>query len=288
MRSKLLVIPALLLSVSFLTACGKGDNQAPLPRLVKVIVLGQGLDATTSGLSKKDPGTLNFDASGKVTEVLVKRGDRVLAGQSLARLMPNSISSESAVLISYKAAKAELQSAEADFKRYSDLRAKNFISASEFDRRVAVIESARAKYEQSMEQMGFVTLRAIESGLLTELKLTLGQLVDVKDVVGSIKVDDKSAKVAEKNKQNKQGKQSMLIPITALHSDGVTVYKLVLDADSTTIGTIATAKLELGKVDDASAEVIGGLNAGDLVIATGWHALSVGQKARIAISEKAE
>ena len=282
MRSKLFTIPALLLFISVLTACGKGDGKTPLPRLVKVIVLGQSLDANQSGLANKDPGSLNFDASGKVTEVLAKRGDRVQAGQSLARLMPNSISSDSAVLISYKAAKAELQSAEADFKRYSDLRTKNFISASEFDRRVAVIEGARAKYEQAIEQMGFVTLRAIESGLLTEFNLTQGQLVGVKDVVAKMRIDDKSAKVVTKNKQ------SMVLPITAIHSDGVSVYKLILDQDSKLIGTIAVAKVELGKVDDVSAEVLGGLNAGDMVIATGWHALSVGQKVRIAISEKAE
>jgi multidrug efflux pump subunit AcrA (membrane-fusion protein) len=282
MRSKLFTIPALLLFISVLTACGKGDGKTPLPRLVKVIVLGQSLDANQSGLANKDPGSLNFDASGKVTEVLAKRGDRVQAGQSLARLMPNSISSDSAVLISYKAAKAELQSAEADFKRYSDLRTKNFISASEFDRRVAVIEGARAKYEQAMEQMGFVTLRALESGVLIEFNLAQGQLVGVKDVVAKMKVNDKSAKVVTKNKQ------SMVLPVTAIHSDGVSVYKLILDQDSKLIGTIAVAKVELGKVDDVSAEVLGGLNAGDMVIATGWHALSVGQKVRIAISEKAE
>ena len=282
MRSKLFTIPALLLFISVLTACGKGDDKAPLPRLVKVIVLGQTLDANQAALTNKDPGSLNFDASGKVTEVLAKRGDRVQAGQSLARLMPNSISSDSAVLISYKAAKAELQSAEADFKRYSDLRTKNFISASEFDRRVAVIEGARAKYEQAMEQMGFVTLRALESGVLIEFNLAQGQLVGVKDVVAKMKVNDKSAKVVTKNKQ------SMVLPVTAIHSDGVSVYKLILDQDSKLIGTIAVAKVELGKVDDVSAEVLGGLNAGDMVIATGWHALSVGQKVRIAISEKAE
>ena len=282
MRSKLFTIPALLLFISVLTACGKGDDKAPLPRLVKVVVLGQALDANQAPLTNKDPGSLNFDASGKVTEVLAKRGDRVQAGQSLARLMPNSISSDSAVLISYKAAKAELQSAEADFKRYSDLRTKNFISASEFDRRVAVIEGARAKYEQAMEQMGFVTLRALESGVLIEFNLAQGQLVGVKDVVAKMKVNDKSAKVVTKNKQ------SMVLPVTAIHSDGVSVYKLILDQDSKSIGTIEVAKVELGKVDDASAEVLGGLSAGDMVIATGWHALSVGQKVRIAISEKAE
>ena len=282
MRSKLFTIPALLLFISVLTACGKGDDKAPLPRLVKVVVLGQALDANQAPLTNKDPGSLNFDASGKVTEVLAKRGDRVQAGQSIARLMPNSISSDSAVLISYKAVKAELQSAEADFKRYSDLRTKNFISASEFDRRVAVIEGARAKYEQAMEQMGFVTLRALESGVLIEFNLAQGQLVGVKDVVAKMKVNDKSAKVVTKNKQ------SMVLPVTAIHSDGVSVYKLILDQDSKLIGTIAVAKVELGKVDDVSAEVLGGLNAGDMVIATGWHALSVGQKVRIAISEKAE
>lgn len=282
MSSKLIAIPALLLSISILTGCGGGEDKNPLPRLVKVVVVGQVLESAGVKPGNKDPGTLNFDASGKVTEVLVKRGDRVQAGQSLARLMPNSISSESAVLISYRAAKAELQSSEADFKRYSDLRSKNFISASEFDRRVAVIEAARAKYEQSMEQMGFVTLRAIESGQLTEFSLSQGQLVDVKDVVGKMKVDDKSAKVTTKNNQ------SMVLPITAIHGDGVSVYKLTLDQDSKSTGTIAAVKVEFGKVDDAKAEVLSGLSAGDIVIATGWHALSVGQKVRIAISEKAE
>ena len=109
MRSKLLTIPALLLVISILASCGGGDDKSPLPRLVKVIVVGQSLEDASAKVANKDPGTLNFDASGKVMEVLVKRGDRVQAGQSLARLMPNSISSESAVLISYRAAKAELQ-----------------------------------------------------------------------------------------------------------------------------------------------------------------------------------
>ena len=133
-----------------------------------------------------------------------------------------------------------------------------------------------------LEQMGFVTLRALESGVLIEFNLAQGQLVGVKDVVAKMKVNDKSAKVVTKNKQ------SMVLPVTAIHSDGVSVYKLILDQDSKLIGTIAVAKVELGKVDDVSAEVLGGLNAGDMVIATGWHALSVGQKVRIAISEKAE
>lgn len=282
MSSKLIAIPALLLSIALLGGCGGGEDKNPLPRLVKVVVIGQTLEGADVGVANKDPGKLYFDASGKVTELLAKRGDRVQAGQSLARLMPNTISSESTVLVSYRAAKAELQSAEADFKRYSDLKAKNFISASEFDRRVAVIEAARAKYEQSMEQMGFVTLRAIEPGQLIEFGLTLGQMVDVKDLVARVKTEGSSGRPITKNNQ------AILLPATAIHGDGTSVYKLTLDPESKSVGTIAIAKVTLGKVDDVSAEVLAGLSLGDVVIATGWHALSVGQKVRIALSEKAE
>jgi multidrug efflux pump subunit AcrA (membrane-fusion protein) len=272
-----------------LSACGKGPDQEPLPRLVKVVVLGQTGEVTAESVASKDPGILRFDASGKVMEVLAKSGDSVLPGQSLARIIPNSVSSESAVMISYRAAKAELQSAEADFKRYADLKNKNFISASEFDRRVAAIESSRAKYEQSIENIGFVTLRALEGGKVSQMNINVGQMVSSQDVVGKI-ITEKASKKIEKNiSAGKTASQSLLkIPTTAIHSDGVSVYKLTLDQGSKSTGKISAVKLVLGKIDDQSAEIVSGLMAGDIVIATGWHALSEGQQVRIAIAEKAQ
>ena len=256
---------------------------------MKVVVLGQaGEIATETGVTK-DPGVLRFDASGKVMEVLAKSGDSVLPGQSLARIIPNSVSSESSVMISYRAVKAELQSAEADFKRYTDLKNKNFISASEFDRRVATIESARAKYEQSIENIGFVTLRALEGGKVSQMNIAVGQVVSSQDVVGKI-TTEKTSKKSEKNVTNSKiaSKASLKIPTTAIHSDGVSVYKLTLDQGSQTTGKVSAVKLVLGKIDDQSAELVSGLVAGDIVIATGWHALSEGQQVRIAIAEKAQ
>jgi multidrug efflux pump subunit AcrA (membrane-fusion protein) len=280
---------ALITSILILSACGKGPDQEPLPRLVKVVVLGQaGEIATETGVTK-DPGVLRFDASGKVMEVLAKSGDSVLSGQSLARIIPNSVSSESSVMISYRAVKAELQSAEADFKRYTDLKNKNFISASEFDRRVATIESARAKYEQSIENIGFVTLRALEGGKVSQMNIAVGQVVSSQDVVGKI-TTEKTNKKSEKNVTNSKtaSKASLKIPTTAIHSDGVSVYKLTLDQGSQSTGKVSAVKLVLGKIDDQSAELVSGLVAGDIVIATGWHALSEGQQVRIAITEKAQ
>lgn len=280
---------ALIVSILIFSACGKGPDQEPLPRLVKVVVIGQVNEVVLQGEAIKDPGTLRFDASGKVMEVLVKSGDAVLPGQSLARIIPNSVSSESSVMISYRAAKAELQSAEADFKRYTDLKNKNFISASEFDRRVATIESVRAKYEQSIENIGFVTLRALEGGKVSQMSLSVGQVVTNQDVVGKI-ITDRTSKKIEKNNSNGKNasKASLKIPTTAIHSDGLSVYKLTLDQGSQSTGKISAVKLVLGKIDDQSAELVSGLVAGDIVIATGWHALSEGQQVRIAIAEKAQ
>jgi len=282
---------ALITSILIFSACGKGPDQEPLPRLVKVVVLGQVSELTQQAVAIKDPGVLRFDASGKVMEVLVKSGDVVLSGQSLARIIPNSVSSESSVMISYRAAKAELQSAEADFKRYTDLKNKNFISASEFDRRVAAIESARAKYEQAIENIGFVTLRALEAGKVSQMNITIGQVVSNQDVVGKINTDKTSKKIEKNNSHNNSksvSKSTLKIPTTAIHSDGVSVFKLTLDQGSQSTGKISAVKLVLGKIDDQSAELVSGLVAGDIVIATGWHALSEGQQVRIAIAEKAE
>jgi multidrug efflux pump subunit AcrA (membrane-fusion protein) len=294
MNRQLFKFLALITSIAIFSACGKGPDQEPLPRLVKVVVLGQAGEVAQELGTIKDPGVLRFDASGKVMEVLVKSGDTVFAGQSLARIIPNSVSSESTVMISYRAAKAELQSAEADFKRYTDLKNKNFISASEFDRRVATIESARAKYEQAIESIGFVTMRALESGKVTQMSITVGQMVSNQDVVGKITTDKISKKLEKNTNGNNNNnlrttsKAALKIPTTAIHSDGVSVFKLTLDKGSQSTGKISAVKLVLGKIDDQSAELISGLAAGDIVIATGWHALSEGQQVRIAIAEKAQ
>ena len=285
MNRQLFKFLALITSIVIFSACGKGPDQEPPSRLVKVVVLGQAGELTQEVGVIKDPGVLRFDASGKVMEVLVKSGDTVFAGQSLARIIPNSVTSESSVMISYRAAKAELQSAEADFRRYADLKNKNFISASEFDRRLATIQSARAKYEQAIESIGFVTMRAVEAGKVSQMNIAVEQVVSNQDVVGTIITDKTNKNIIKEKLTNKS---SLKIPTTAIHSDGVSVFKLTLDQGSQSTGKISAVKLVLGKIDDQSAELVSGLVAGDIVIATGWHALSEGQQVRIAIAEKAK
>ena len=263
-------------------SCSKGDQNAS-PRLVKVFVVGQSNDAKELG-ANKSKGELSFDASGKVIEVLAKQGSRVVAGQSLARIIPSSMAmSESSSLTSYRAARAELQSAELDYKSYTDLRNKNFISASEYERRISMVEGARAKYEQTLDQLGFVSLRARVSGQLVEFNIVLNQLVNSGEVVGFIKADD----VAVINLSPIQKPATIRIPTTAIQSDGASVFKVQLDSGSKDIGVLALKQVQIQNADETWAQVSNGLEQGDLIIATGWHVLTAGQKVRIALIDKA-
>ena len=268
-----------------LQACGKDADKEVLPRQVKVAIVGHDFaQANLSQESNKNPGNLSFDASGKVMEVLVQKGQAVLAGQSLARLMPSSMSmSESSALTSYRAARAEIQSAEADFKRYTDLRQKNFISASEFEKRIAMIEGARAKFEQTLEQLGFVTLRAVESGSVLQVSLQVGQQVAAQQVVVQLKLAIKTKATSPPA----FSKDQMIIPSESIHGDGESLYRVKLNEGSKEQGTLELVKVKILSVNETYAVIGEGLQTGDFVVAAGWHALNAGQKVRVALITKA-
>lgn len=279
MKQKLTILLAATLLVT-LGACGKKEDKVPPVRLVKVLEFGQGQALTTQTAAKD---VLSFDTSGQVIEVLATAGTKVQAGQALARLIPTSLSvSESAALASYKAAKAELSAAEADYQRFRDLRAKNFISASEFDRRTAAIEGARAKYEQTLDQLGFVTLRAPEAGVLKTFSIQLRDAVEAKKIIGRMDFS------GVRSSSTKSATASKTIPLTAILSDGKTVYRVKLDEGSQDSGVVEAVSIQVGPATESSIEVVAGLQAGDKVIATGWHALDVGQKVRITLTAKAQ
>ena len=268
-----------------LQACGNDAAKEVLPRQVKVAIVGQDLVlANLPQESIKNPESLSFDASGKVMEVLVQKGQAVLAGQPLARLMPNSMSmSESSALTSYRAARAEIQSAEADFKRYADLRQKNFISASEFEKRIAMIEGSRAKFEQTLEQLGFVSLRAIEPGSISQVSLQVGQQVPAQQVVVQLKLATKTKAPLTPA----FSKDQMIVPSESIHGDGASVYRVKLNEGSKEQGTLELVKVPVLSVNETYAVIGEGLQRGDLVVAAGWHALNAGQKVRVALIAKA-
>lgn len=262
--------------------CSEGNKSHVSPRLVKVFVVGQLVNPQLIE-SSKNKGDLIFDASGKVIEVLASPGAKVPAGKTLARIIPTSMAmSESSSLISYRAARAELQSAELDFKSYTDLRQKNFISASEYERRISMVEGARAKYEQVLDQLGFISLRAPLSGQLTEFEVVPNQIVTSGEVVGFIKTNE----VAPLHTTQNHPSNVIKIPTTAIAGDGSSVFRVKLDNDSKDIGVLEIAPIQTQRSDETWTQVDKGLLRGDLIVAVGWHVLSPGQRVRIALIDK--
>jgi multidrug efflux system membrane fusion protein len=128
---------------------------------------------------------LSFRVGGKITERLVEVGTVVRAGQPVARLDAADLGLAAASAKAQVASlEAERDLAAADLKRYTDLRAKNFISQAEYDRRAstyttseAKLEAVKAQYRQAANQAAYAILTADTSGVITAIEVEAGQVV---------------------------------------------------------------------------------------------------------------
>ena len=179
-------------ALAVLAACSKAPEPRPEEiRPVRVMKIGAGGDAAARGVEY--PGEvrpryetrLAFRVGGKIVERNVEVGTRVREGQVLARLDPEDLAQVAASARAQMAsAEAERDLAAADLKRYTDLRAKNFISQAEFDRRASAfttadarLQAVRAQYRQAANQTAYATLAADTAGVITALEVEAGQVV---------------------------------------------------------------------------------------------------------------
>ena len=128
---------------------------------------------------------LGFRVSGKLLMRPVNAGDAVRAGQVLAQLDPQDLRlGQEAAQAGVAAAQVQFELAVADFKRYQDLRAQNFISAAELERRETTLKAAKAQLEQVKAQAGvqinqtsYSSLNAPASGVVTAVEAEPGQVL---------------------------------------------------------------------------------------------------------------
>jgi multidrug efflux pump subunit AcrA (membrane-fusion protein) len=273
----------LLGTLVVLWGCSQEPPAPPVPRLVKVFTVGEtpiGDSATTSRVRlEKDPAALSFDAPGRVLAILVGPGQNVVAGQAIARLDPQDAAlSESPARTQFLAAQAELVAAEADFGRYQELHQKGFISVAEFDRRKAQIALSRARFEATADQLGYLTLRAIEPGLIQRILVRTGDPVAARQLVATVKIAKKAAG-PEINSKRSSGKNqiSILIPRSALLGENA-VLRLNVQPDNTAL--LERVPVELGRIDESAAEVTAGLTAGDRIVAVGVQVVAEGDRVR--------
>lgn len=165
----------LVLAAALLTACSKEPPPLAPPKLVRSLVVGAADAATARSYSgevrARYETPLGFRVGGKITARLVDAGARVKAGQLLARL--------DAADAALQAAQAEANRtlAEADARRFRDLRTRNFVSQAALDAKETALKAADAQAGLAKNQSAYTTLAADHDGVVAVVLAEPGQVV---------------------------------------------------------------------------------------------------------------
>ena len=186
------VSPAVLLSASLLltlAACSRPAAPPEPVRSVKTMVITPAAAGSTleyaGEIRARVESRLGFRVGGKMVERPVNVGDAVKAGQVLARLDPRDLRlNEDVARAAVASAGVNLQQAEADFKRYRDLKDQGFISGAELERRETTLKVAQAQLAQARaqsgvqgNQAGYSALTADAGGVITGVDVEPGMVV---------------------------------------------------------------------------------------------------------------
>lgn len=169
------------------------DKAPPAPepvRAVRSVVLsetGGAVDREFSAeIRARIESRLSFRVPGKVLRRQVELGQAVKPGQVLAQLDPQDLTlSQESARAGLASAEATAAQAQADFKRFNELKGQGFISAAELDRHSTNLKAAEASLRQARAQAGvqgnqatYATLTANASGVITSVDAEPGQVVN--------------------------------------------------------------------------------------------------------------
>lgn len=190
-----------VVSVLVLSACTKAAPPEAPVRAVKVMTVGtSGISTSTDYAGEvraRVESRLGFRVGGKITQRQAELGQRVKAGQVLAQLDPQDYRlAADAARAQVAVAATQRDLAAADYKRYEALKAQNFISGAELERRDATLKAANAQLNQARVQLAvqgnqaaYAELRADAPGVITAVEAEPGQVVSAGAPVVRVAVD---------------------------------------------------------------------------------------------------
>ena len=193
----------LLSAVVTLSACHKkAEATAPEVRPVRTITVavqpaGETV-ALTGHIEAENEAALGFRISGRMVERLVNVGDRVKAGQLLAKLDPqdeqNGLRSAQANLA---AAQGQLTQARNNFERQRRLLERGVSSRAEFDQAQEGLQTAQARVDDAEAQLklardrlSFTELKADAAGTVTARGAEAGEVVQAGQMIVRIARQD--------------------------------------------------------------------------------------------------
>ncbi|MES2977072.1 MAG: efflux RND transporter periplasmic adaptor subunit [Pseudomonadota bacterium] len=192
---------ALMSATLLVSACERAATVEEPIRAVKVVSVDVG--QLSSGyefageVRAREESRLGFRVGGKVIRRQAEVGQRVKPGQILAQLDPQDLRlAAEGANSQLSAAATQRDLAAAELKRYQELKAQNFISGAELERREATFKSAEAQYAQARSQLavqgnqvGYASLAANVAGVVTAVDAEPGQVVSAGTPVVRIAAD---------------------------------------------------------------------------------------------------
>ncbi|MGI9128062.1 MAG: efflux RND transporter periplasmic adaptor subunit [Roseomonas sp.] len=179
-----------LILVSALSACDQQPAApAPEPRPVRVVSVAERADSTivtlTGTIQAETEVNLGFRIDGRMVERLVNVGDRVAAGQIIARLdrtnEENGLRAARAALV---AAEAQLVETQANYHRARELLRTGFGTRQRYDQAAqqlqtatSAVDSAQAQVNIAENRLGYSTLVADAPGTVTARGAEPGEVV---------------------------------------------------------------------------------------------------------------
>jgi multidrug efflux system membrane fusion protein len=192
MKSILVVVAAALVA-----GCAKPEAKPEVLRPVRTAVVAEsGAEewVLSGDVRARYETRLSFRLPGQMMARKVEVGQRVQAGQTVAVLDGRDARlAESSARAQLAHAQSQAELAEADFRRFAELRAKNFISQAEYDRREAQARqareqaaAARAQAAQAANQVAYTVLAAPHAGVITALEAEAGQVLGAGQTVARL------------------------------------------------------------------------------------------------------
>jgi len=172
-----------------LAACSKKEASPEPLRSVKLVTVA-GTDLGVSGeysgeIRARVESRLGFQVAGKLVQRPAEQGQHVGTGQVLAQIDASDYQlAAQAAAAQVVSAQTQRDLAMSDFKRYEALKAQNFISGAELERRDTTLKAADAQLNQAKaqaqaqsNQAGYARLTAGHSGVITGIDAEVGQVV---------------------------------------------------------------------------------------------------------------
>lgn len=215
--------PLLCITVSLLAGCGKQvASEVKVERPALTLVVGAAAadvgNIYSGEIRARHETQMGFRIAGKLVERLVDVGVQVQAGQVLARLDGGDAALQA------NSAQAQQQLAEAEVRRYRELRSKGFVSQSALDAKEAALKAASAQAGLARNQTDYTVLRADRSGVVAAVLAEPGQVLSVGQAVLRVAQDgEREVALALPEAQRAKIKLGAAAEITLLADGGAGV-----------------------------------------------------------------